>query len=331
MDFMTWLLVTRPSGRYISVRTAQKYVSEVQGWHRRTFGYRVGGDLDMGRLRDLAKGFRRALGDGKKRRRHGVRTQHLAKALKQCFNLESAEHLNWRAALSTAFCALLRGTEFALQEGEEFDPELHLTRGDLKFYREHGILHVKIMIRPAKSDKHLRGKAVPIILKEGGSLLDPVRELYKMVRADYVPREQRASTPLFRWPSGAAFRVSEVRYVVRNVMVAIGLDGSLFGAHSLRIGGATAALASGMDPSLIRMMGRWSSDIYEIYCRMCKQTAVRVGVTIGSTAFNDVEGGAFTTEELEMLPFEMNNMDVDLDDADDLEFSDDEMNLEDEM
>ena len=119
--------------------------------------------------------------------------------------------------------------------------------------------------------------------------------------------------------------------MVRNVMVAIGLDGSLFGAHNLRIGGATAALASGMDPSLIRMMGRWSSDIYEIYCRMCKQTAVRVGVTIGSTAFNDVEGGAFTTEELEMLPFEMNNLDVELDDADDLEFSDDEMHLEDEI
>ena len=59
-----------------------------------------------------------------------------------------------------------------------------------------------------------------------------------------------------------------VRDAVRRVMAAAGRDPGMFGAHSLRIGGATAALAAGVSPQLIRLMGRWSSDIYEIYCRM---------------------------------------------------------------
>ena len=66
----------------------------------------------------------------------------------------------------------------------------------------------------------------------------------------------------------------------------------------------TAALAAGIDPNVIRMMGRWSSDIYQIYCRMSRATALDVSVKIGSTAFEDIESG-FRTEELELLPFEI--------------------------
>ena len=40
--------------------------------------------------------------------------------------------------------------------------------------------------------------------------------------------------------------------------------------HSFRIGGATALMAAGVDPALIKNKGRWASDIYEIYCRVCK-------------------------------------------------------------
>ena len=40
--------------------------------------------------------------------------------------------------------------------------------------------------------------------------------------------------------------------------------------HSSRIGGATALMSAGVDPSLIKNKGRWASDAYEIYCRVCK-------------------------------------------------------------
>ena len=73
---------------------------------------------------------------------------------------------------------------------------------------------------------------------------------------------------LFCWTDGRSFTVNEVRSAVRVCMQAAGRDPARFGAHSLRIGAATAALAAGVSPQLIRLMGRWSSDVYELYYRM---------------------------------------------------------------
>ena len=69
MDFAIWLAVTRPptGGRgRPSVETIIKYISTIKAWHYhghyRHFGYRIGADLELTRLR--------------------VRTQHLAEAVR---------------------------------------------------------------------------------------------------------------------------------------------------------------------------------------------------------------------------------------------------------
>ena len=49
---------------------------------------------------------------------------------------------------------------------------------------------------------------------------------------------------------------------MRQICFAINEDPLLFGAHSLRIGGATALFAAGAETIHIRTMGRWSSDCY---------------------------------------------------------------------
>ena len=49
---------------------------------------------------------------------------------------------------------------------------------------------------------------------------------------------------------------------------AIGVDTSGIGLHSLRIGGASAALSSGVPDHVIKNHGRWKSDsAKELYCR----------------------------------------------------------------
>ena len=86
------------------------------------------------------------------------------------------------------------------------------------------------------------------------------------------------------------------------------IESSKFRSSSaIRIGGATAALAAGVSPQLIRLMGRWSSDIYEIYCRMSLQAALGVGRSIASQRVDSFEGG-FRTESLEMLPHEVDRI-----------------------
>ena len=49
---------------------------------------------------------------------------------------------------------------------------------------------------------------------------------------------------------------------------AIGVDTSGIGLHSLRIGGASAALNSGVPDHVIKNHGRWKSDsAKDLYCR----------------------------------------------------------------
>ena len=99
---------------------------------------------------------------------------------------------------------------------------------------------------------------------------------------DPTPPGRAASTPMFRKPDSSAFTTDDIRNIVRQIVVAIGLDPALFGAHSLRIGGATALFAAGADPIHIRTMGRWSSSCFE-------QTLAWTA-KIGSQSVHDVQG-----------------------------------------
>ena len=298
-DFALWLVYCKPLGNHIAPRTARKYVSQVQGWHRKRedAGFGIGGDAPLFRLRALIKGLRKEKGDGPSLRRWGVRTQHLAAALAMSLGGGSKTEQNWRAALTVGFCGLLRGGEFALQDGEEFDPARHLTRSDVRFFMEDGIRYAGVMIRQLKTTQGA-DKRVEVILRSGGTLFDPVEELWQLFKLDGCTREAAATTPLFRGKTGHALTVRQVREMVKALMAAVGCDPDRFGAHSLRIGGATAALTAGVDPAVIRAMGRWSSEVYEIYMRLTREAAARLSSTIASTPFHDLERG-FQTDALD--------------------------------
>ena len=313
MDFELWLVYCKPLGNSIAPKTARKYISQVQGWHRRhpQGGFTIGGEAPLFRLRALTKGLRRDRGDGKVLRRWGVRTQDLARALETQLAGGSAVEQNWRAALTVAFCGLLRGGEFAMQDGEVFDSVRHLTRADVRFFWEGGVLHAGVMIRQLKTTR-FAGKDVEVVLRGGGRLFDPVAELKRLIDLDYVPHDKRATTPLFRDANGEAFTVRSVRDMVKALMEAVGCDPDRFGAHSLRIGGATAALAAGVPPEVIRAMGRWSSEVYQIYMRLSREAATRVSCVVASTAFHDMERG-FQTDGLDEAA-DIPAMDVDLSD-----------------
>ncbi len=49
-------------------------------------------------------------------------------------------------------------------------------------------------------------------------------------------------------------------------------------------------------------MGRWKSDVYELYCRMSVEAALGVGVAIASAAVTPPSEVGFHDERLELLP-----------------------------
>ena len=302
MDFVVWLALYRPSGRPISARTIRKYVSSVRAWHLRTYRTALCGDLDYSAVNDLLRGITRLIAQPPPRERWGVRTQDLARALELYLSKRTVESSNWAAALTVAFCGLLRGTEFALEPGERFDPNLpldeqpHPTRADVSFHvGEDGGEYARLMVRPAK--KGPGTPKVPLLLGGGGTLLDPVRALRRLFADDPVPESQAARTPLFR-TRGAAMTVPEVRDTVKLLMRGLGLNADKFGAHSLRIGGATAGLAANLSPAALRAAGRWSSDVYLLYTRASREANRHISRMIGSTPFHDTERDVVMDDEL---------------------------------
>ena len=122
---------------------------------------------------------------------------------------------------------------------------------------------------PCKNMQHMNGKTVPLVVGGGGTFIDAPAELLNLCRVDPVSVAEQAATPLFRNADGSAITEAQVRSTIQALMADEGAVGADFGAHSLRIGGATALYRAGASHVDIMTMGRWSSDCYRLYVRSC--------------------------------------------------------------
>ena len=67
---------------------------------------------------------------------------------------------------------------------------------------------------------------------------------------------------------------------LKKVAKIYGLDPSRIAGHSMRIGGATQLMAAGFGGTIIKLMGRWSSDCYMRYLRLNPELAGTVAMKI---------------------------------------------------
>ena len=308
-DMVVWIITFQPYGNFVSAKSAVKYASSVRGWVSRFYRCTLGLGAKGGRIGDIAKGAMRLIDHPPPVERLGVSPAQLSAAWRRRYGAVAGRRMSlmassmWRSATSFGISALARACEFALDDGEAFDMTQHITPADVTFFCRDGVRHAKVLMRKRKDLRVLRGKHSTVVLAGGGVHYDAVQELWEWIearRAAGLPDDG----PLWCWESGDAISVTQVRNEVKALMAAIGLDPALYGGHSLRIGGATAALAAGVSPTLIRLMGRWSSDVYEIYCRMSLQAALGVGAAIASADVSTFEGG-FAEEHLELQPDEV--------------------------
>ena len=49
------------------------------------------------------------------------------------------------------------------------------------------------------------------------------------------------------------------------------IDHEAYSGHSFRIGAATMAAQAGLPAYMIKMLGQWTSDAYQIYVRMPRE------------------------------------------------------------
>jgi hypothetical protein len=304
-DYAVWLVEYKPSGRAISAKSVGKYCSSVRGWLNRFYRVKLGLGPDGGRIASLLKGYARLVDQPPPLERIGCTPEDLAAGMAAVLDC-SLEGDMWRAALTFGMSAMARAVEFALDAGrsEVFEASQHMTAADVSEVVREQSTHCAVRMRKRKNLTVLRGKDQRVLIAAGGRHFDSALLLRRWLR-----RRQAAgiadTRALFCHASGQPITTAEVRAMVKSVMAAAGRDPALFGGHSLRIGGATAALAAGIQPNLIRLMGRWKSDVYELYCRMSVEAALSVGVAIASAAVAPLSEVGFHDERLELLPEEL--------------------------
>ena len=271
--------------RTILPATGRAYFGAANAWHLRKTGIGFAAGMDLKRLAEMVKGLKK-LRDGPPRQlRRGISPEQLRRGMDLVFPPNSPENVNIRGMLATMLQGLMRGREVG-RDGA-WDSSKDLARGDIATLTEE---RFAFFMRPAKNMKHRRGKTVPIVIGGGGALIDACAEVRRMIELDPTPPGQEASTPMFRKPDGTAYTTDDIRAIVRQICFAINEDPLLFGAHSLRIGGATALFAAGAEPIHIRTMGRWSSDCYRLYVRACFEQTIAWTRKLGSQQVHDVQG-----------------------------------------
>jgi hypothetical protein len=249
--------------RGILPETAAKYFSQVQGWHAREFGVKLAGGLKLERLPSMVKGLRRMTPRGPKPIRRGISPQQLGRATQTCLSTTSPLHANVRAACSTALQGLLRSAEYCGTLNSET-----LLRGDIKKLDDEQLV---LMMHPCKNMRHIAGKSCPLVIGAGGSYVDAVADIRRLIAIDPAPDD----APLFRDPStNKPLSYQFMLETTRALVGSIGLTPSEYGTHSFRIGGATALFAAGATDTVIRTMGRWSSDIHRLYVRACYEQCI---------------------------------------------------------
>jgi hypothetical protein len=293
IEAFAWWLVAQVG---VNTETAWSYTCAANAWHERYYHVPFAGGMPLTRIRNTLHGMQVLRGQPVlRRKRIGVRPAHLAAGIRARLRPESsALDANYAAAFETALVALARGGEVVASRGSRsFDPRIHPTRKDVSFtFDAAGQLSgCTIFIVNIKARAAERFRRLPVHLPIRGKHLSPGLALYYLCKVlDPVPASAESMTPLFRDPAtNAILTVSSLRTMLRACMSAIGRDASLYGAHSLRIGGATALAWLKAPGEHIQAAGRWHSDAYLRYLRDTKDLALSYLARVASADTDDFE------------------------------------------
>ena len=234
--------------------------------------------------------------------------------------------LDRKKVTDLVYCALTElMTDGLLRPGEALPKKGFIAQSDVTFERDaNGKLKAAVvMVMPIKQ----RGKALenaekrPIVIKahrDGSLRTAELLDILNVIAP--CPAGQEHSTPAVRFPVSRIAGLSRAQAkslsnpTMRKVMAwyhakceaAKVPHHHLVKGHSFRIAGATLLFAAGVTAEVIKKMGRWRSDIYEIYCRLSKQRLFELSEKMSRTRttqfINGIEG--FFDTMLEVEPVE---------------------------
>ena len=170
------------------------------------------------------------------------------------------------AAFNLAFFAFLRCSEFTCAGVRKFRPLFDLSTDCIAFYPTLACpKRMTVQLKSSKTDVSRRGHSLAIA--RTSSTLCAVSAM-----REYFLLAQPQQGPLFYFQSGSFLTRGAVSHLLRDSSRVAGLPYQSLKGHSFRIGAASVAAAAGLPDWLIKVMGRWSSDCYQLYVRTPQST-----------------------------------------------------------
>ena len=141
-----------------------------------------------------------------------------------------------------------------------------------------GTEFIALRLKTSKTDQFRRSHT----LFSGHSKSDicPVCCLQTLIRHYNPSSHDYNTTPLFALQDGSPLTRPCLLSFSSSRLRMLGIDPTLFGGHSFRIGGATSAANAGIPDHLIKTIGRWSSDCYQRYIRTPLNSVISVSETL---------------------------------------------------
>ena len=168
------------------------------------------------------------------------------------------------ASLCTAFFGFCRLGEITAPSSSSFNPKEHLLFEDLAIDNPGNIQLITLRIKKSKTDQFRKG--ADIALARTGQDICPVAALLA-----YLAIRKGHAGPLFHFEDGKYLTQASLTKHMREALTRLGIDEDLYAGHSLRIGAAITAAASGVQDATIKALGRWRSNAYQRYIRLPKE------------------------------------------------------------
>ena len=215
-------------------------------------------------LQRVLRGIKRHQGSRKSPRQ--PITGDLMRVIHSVLSLSDYSQAMLWAACCLGFFGFLRAGEFTVNE--PFDPAIHPTPQDLQLDSTSNPTCLRVHLKASKTDPFRQGCF--IYLGRGRTSICPIASVMA-----YLHHRGPAPGPLFLQENGQPLTRTQLSNFLQSTLSAVGITGTYSG-HSFRIGAATTAAQLGLPDHLIKTMGRWSSDAYQLYVRTPVQSILNV-------------------------------------------------------
>ena len=213
--------------------------------------------LNCLRLQRVVRGIKRAQGSSSCSRL--PITDGLMMVIFKSLDLSVPDHCMFWAACNLGYFGFLRSAEFTVPNLASFSSTLHLCVQDIAVDSAIDPSCLRINIKASKTDTFRKDCFIHI--RKGRFPLCALQAVLQ-----YLSLRGSSGGPFFLLQDGRPLSRALLTSWIRQIMVAAGIPGN-FSSHSFRIGASTIAARNGFPDHLIQLLGRWTSNAFQLYIR----------------------------------------------------------------